>query len=308
MGRAASPFAVETTPPGVAVAPQAQGKTQPSPDAPIASAVPAGPLPSDAPPTTPVESPDVKTLVPEDAPIVSDGSIAPDGPPDVVCAIAVALRLPSVRSSKAALRIRTALGELREGARYALGQPTLIGMFSLTALQSLLVMPSIQGLMPVYAAEVFGVDSRGLGLMLSAVGAGSTLGTFTLASIGEIRAKGVVTLASTSVVTLAMAVFSVNTLFHTAYLNLMILSAAMMVFFSVSNAIIQSTVSDEYRGRVTGLYMLTWGLFPFGSLIAGFLAEQLGAPHATQIAVGVMVGLFALTMWRIRALRELGRF
>ena len=221
------------------------------------------------------------------------------------CAIVVVLHLPSVRSSKAALRVGKAFSELREGVRYVLGQPTLIGLFALTALPSLLVMPSIQGLMPVYAAEVFGVDSRGLGLMLSAVGAGSTIGTFALASIGEIRAKGVVTLAAMGVVALAMAAFSVNAIFHTAYLNLMILSAAMMVFFSVSNAIIQSTVSDEYRGRVTGLYMLTWGLFPFGSLVAGFLAERLGAPHATQIAVGVMLGLFALAVWRIKALRSL---
>ena len=221
-----------------------------------------------------------------------------------LCALVVALKLPQVRASKAGLRIGSALGELREGARYALGQPTLVGMFALTGLLSLLVMPSIQGLMPVYAAEVFGVDSRGLGLMMSAIGAGSTLGAFALASIGEIRAKNVVALTSLGVVALAMAAFSVNALFHAAYVNLMILSAAMMVFFSVSNAIIQSAVSDEYRGRVTGLYMLTWGLFPFGSLVAGFLAERLGAPHATQIAVGALAALFALAVWRIRTIRS----
>ena len=86
----------------------------------------------------------------------------------------------------------------------------------------------------------------------------------------------------------------------------MIISAAMMTFFSVSSAVIQSTVSDEYRGRVAGLYILTWGLFPFGSLGAGLLAERLGAPHATQIAAGVMLLLFTLAVWRIRVLRRLG--
>ena len=221
------------------------------------------------------------------------------------CAVVVALRLPSVQSSKAALRIGTALGELRDGARYALGQPTLIGMFALTALPALLVMPSIQGLMPVYAAEVFGVDSRGLGLMLSAIGAGSTLGAFALASFGELRAKNAVALGALVILALTMATFSVNPLFGAAYLNLMMLSAAMMAFFSVSNAVIQSAVSDEYRGRVTGLYMLTWGLFPFGSLVSGFLAERLGAPHATQIAAGMMAALLALAVWRIKALRNL---
>ena len=223
-----------------------------------------------------------------------------------ICAISVALCLRVAKSDRPSLRLPTVFSELREGVRYVLGEPVLIGLFTLTAMPALLVMPSIQGLMPVYAAEVFHVDAKGLGLLMSAVGAGSTLGTFVLASKGDIGAKNVVLLVSMSVLTLATAVFSINVFFHTAYLNLMIISAAMMTFFSVSSAVIQSKVSDEYRGRVAGLYMLTWGLFPFGSLGAGFLAERLGAPHATQIAAGAMLLLFSLAVWRIRILRQLG--
>ena len=174
---------------------------------------------------------------------------------------------------------------------------------------ALLVMPSIQGLMPVYAAEVFHVDSKGLGLLMSAVGAGSTLGTFVLASKGDIGSKNVVVLVSISVLTLATAVFSINVFFHTAYLNLMVISAAMMTFFSVSNAVIQSTVSDEYRGRVAGLYILTWGLFPFGSLSAGFLAERLGRAschpdcgrnNAASVRAGGLEDQGAETPWMTR--------
>ncbi len=222
-----------------------------------------------------------------------------------ICAISVALCLRVAKSDRPSLRLPTVFSELREGVRYVLGEPVLIGLFTLTAMPALLVMPSIQGLMPVYAAEVFHVDAKGLGLLMSAVGAGSTLGTFVLASKGDIGAKNVILLVSMSVLTLATAVFSINVFFHTAYLNLMIISAAMMTFFSVSSAVIQSKVSDEYRGRVAGLYMLTWGLFPFGSLGAGFLAERLGAPHATQIAAGVMLLLFTLAVWRIKILRQL---
>ena len=223
-----------------------------------------------------------------------------------ICAISVALCLRVTKPDRPALRLPTVFSDLREGVRYVLGEPVLIGLFTLTAMPALLVMPSIQGLMPVYAAEVFHVDSKGLGLLMSAVGAGSTLGTFVLASKGDIGSKNVVVLVSISVLTLATAVFSINVFFHTAYLNLMVISAAMMTFFSVSNAVIQSTVSDEYRGRVAGLYILTWGLFPFGSLSAGFLAERLGAPHATQIAAGAMLILFSLAVWRIKVLRQLG--
>jgi MFS family permease len=223
-----------------------------------------------------------------------------------VCAVTVALYLQVRKQDRPALRLPTVFSDLREGVRYVLSQPILIGLFTLTALPALLVMPSIQGLMPVYAAEVFKVDAKGLGLLLSAVGAGSTLGTFVLASKGDIQSKNVVLIAALIVLALTTALFSINPFFYTAYLNLMVISAAMMTLFSVSSAAVQSMVPDQYRGRVSGLYMLTWGLFPFGSLAAGFLAERLGAPHATQIAAGTMLVLFSLAVWRIKTLRQLG--
>ena len=221
------------------------------------------------------------------------------------CAVCTALFLQVSKADRPAMRLPTVFSDLREGVRYVLGEPILIGLFVLTAMPALLVMPSIQGLMPVYAAEVFKVDAKGLGLLLSAVGAGSTLGTFVLASMGEIRAKNVVVMVAIIVLALATAVFSINAFLPTAYLNLMIISAAMMTLFSVSIAAVQSRVPDQYRGRVSGLYMLTWGLFPFGSLAAGFLAERFGAPHTTQIAAGTMLVLFSLAVWRIKTLRQL---
>ena len=101
-----------------------------------------------------------------------------------VCAVGTALFLDVKKTDRPALRLTTVFSDLREGARYVLSQPLLIGLFTLTAMPALLIMPSIQGLMPVYAAEVFNVDAKGLGLLLSAVGAGSTIGTFVLASNG----------------------------------------------------------------------------------------------------------------------------
>ncbi len=222
-----------------------------------------------------------------------------------VCAVGAALFLEVRKMDRPALRLPTVFSDLREGARYVLSQPLLIGLFTLTAMPALLIMPSIQGLMPVYAAEVFNVDAKGLGLLLSAVGAGSTIGTFVLASMGDIKAKNIVMLVAAVVLALMTALFSFNAFFPTAYLNLMLISAAMMTLFSVSSAMVQSTVPDKYRGRVSGLYMLAWGLFPFGSLAAGFLAERFGAPHATQIAAGTMLVLFSLAVWRIRSLRQI---
>ena len=191
---------------------------------------------------------------------------------------------------------------LLEGVRYVLNTPLLLGLFALNAMPAMLIMPSVNGLMPVYAAEVFEVDARGLGLLVSAFGAGSTLGTFALASLGDIKAKGIALLLGIAVTASTTMLFSVNAFFPTAYLNLMIVSAAMMMYFSVTSAVVQGTVPDEFRGRVSGLYMITWGLFPLGSLLAGWLAENLGVQHATQITSGIMLLLLAFAAWRFRSL------
>lgn len=219
-----------------------------------------------------------------------------------LCAAAAVIPLKAAAANRSALRFGDVFRDLAEGARYVLGMPVLLMLFALAALPAVLVMPSIQGLMPVYAAEVFGVDARGLGLLLSAVGAGSTLGTFALASLGDIRAKGAALLISVSVVALATLAFSVNGAFQTAYLNLMLLSGATMTVFSVTGAVVQGTVSDEFRGRVSGLYMITWGLYPFGSLASGYLADRFGAPSATRIAGGVLILALALGAWKFRRL------
>ena len=219
-----------------------------------------------------------------------------------LCAVAAVLPMRVSAANRAALRAKDVFRDLAEGARYVANRPVMLMLFAFTGMHAVLVMPSIQGLMPVYAAEVFGVDARGLGLLLSAVGAGSTLGTFALASLGDIRAKGAAILASAFAVSITALAFSVNGIFQTAYANLMLLSAATMVAFSVTGAVVQGTVSDEFRGRVSGLYMITWGLYPFGSLASGYLADRLGAPHATQIAGAVLIAGVGFAAWKFRRL------
>ena len=220
-------------------------------------------------------------------------------------ALLIVMGLNAPKTTRQSLRMRTVFSDIVDGVRYILREPVLIGLFALIPLPALLVMPSVQGLMPVYAAEVFHVDASGLGVLMSAAGAGSILGTLFLASKGDIRSRNVVVLASMFTMAIATGIFSINVFFPTAYVNLIFINASMMIYFSISSAIIHGRVSDDFRGRVAGLYILPWGLLPLGGLGTGFLAERLGAPHATQIASGIMIVLLCLLVWRIRTLRQL---
>src|SRR5581483_11179798 len=71
-----------------------------------------------------------------------------------------------------------------------------------------------------------------------------------------------------------LTLFALNRSF---YLALPLLAGAgfgMMLFLSTSNSALQTSVPDEMRGRVMGIWALIFGgMMPFGSLEAGVLAH-----------------------------------
>ena len=65
-----------------------------------------------------------------------------------------------------------------------------------------------------------------------------------------------------------------------------------------SNAIIQTIVDDDKRGRVMSFYMMAFvGTAPLGSLLAGALASSIGAPNTLLIG-GVLCILGAVAFAR----------
>ena len=59
---------------------------------------------------------------------------------------------------------------------------------------------------------------------------------------------------------------------------------------------LQQAVTAEFRGRVAGLFMASWGTVTIGSLAAGALAEYQGAPFATMIGAAAMLIYGALVI------------
>ncbi len=66
---------------------------------------------------------------------------------------------------------------------------------------------------------------------------------------------------------------------------------SIILVFNLANALVQTLVSDELRGRVMGVYTVSFfGLMPVGALIMGTLAEHFGSVEA--IIVGGIITIF----------------
>jgi len=75
---------------------------------------------------------------------------------------------------------------------------------------------------------------------------------------------------------------------------------------AVINTLLQKLVTDETRGRVMSMFILSFiGTMPIGNFIAGAAAERFGAPR-TLAAGGVIIAIFiAIVTLRDQRLREL---
>ena len=185
-------------------------------------------------------------------------------------------------------RPRSAVKDLLEGVRYVKGEPVLLPVVLMGAATYLLIVPTVHALMPVYASEVFKVGPAGLGLMMSALGLGATLGTLLLASIGEVRYKGRFMLGCLALVAVAALAFSRIPVLAVALPVLVLLNGGFDTFGAVRQATLQAVPPDVLRGRASGVNQMGSGLLALGSLLLGGVAELFGAPSATLIGALMM--------------------
>src|SRR5262249_32626904 len=79
---------------------------------------------------------------------------------------------------------------------------------------------------------------------------------------------------------------------------------SMMQQMAASNTIMQTIVDEDKRGRVMSFYTMAFiGMVPFGSLMAGSLANSIGAPRTVMIGGAlcmVCAGWFATQLKEIR--------
>jgi MFS family permease len=193
--------------------------------------------------------------------------------------------------------------DLGEGFRYVRGRPRVGALLLSSALMGLFG-ASYLVLLPLFARNVYGWGEAGLSLLMGTAGAGALVGALGLAYL-DVRRKGLVQLASmlsagACIVGLAYAPtprVAVPLLFATG--------ASMVGFFALGNTLLQQLVTDEMRGRVMSMWLLTFiGTAPFGSFLAGAAADRFG-PRPTLAAGGLVVLAFGLVaLFRNPRLRE----
>ena len=214
----------------------------------------------------------------------------------------LAMKLPK-KSDESARQFSIA-HSLVEGLHYTLATVPIRDVLLLLGLVGFMGMPYMT-LMPVFAAKIHKGGADALGMMLGAVGFGALIGALFLAQRATVLGLGRIIVIATLGFGLGLIVFTVSRVFWLSLVILMGVGFGWMVLIAASNTALQTLADNEMRGRVMSLFsMMLVGMAPFGSLLAGWLADRIGAPLvvATGGAFCAVAGvIFARELPRLRA-------
>jgi MFS family permease len=177
-------------------------------------------------------------------------------------------------------------GAAREGLRYAWSQPAIRCSLIMAAASGMLFNLGVA--LPLVATRVFHLGGSGYALMMAAFGIGALGGAFCAAvgaSFPSGRSVRLLALASGIVVLAGLALCGFSSIW----------------FIARANTFVQLLAPPAMRGRVMGAWTMALpGANPLTALLAGFVAQELGAREGFGLA-GVALILSAAVAWRALA-------
>ncbi len=199
------------------------------------------------------------------------------------------------------------LENIREGIRYVVKERVTRTFMMMGFILPLFIIPIFTILPPIYAADVFHGGPEVLGFLLSFVGVGGIAGGVVVASLGSVERRGLVQLASLFLLSLSLIGFAFSTKLSVALTLLALAGFFEMIFLTTNQTLLQLSIPDNLRGRVTSVVNLNVALMPLGGLVAGIGSDLLGGPKMITIilagiaaAIAVFVFLYKPTVRNYR--------
>ena len=203
-----------------------------------------------------------------------------------VIASLLAMKIRPVERRKAS---KPVWHELKEGWSYVTHFVPIRSILLLLALVSLVGM-QYTVLMPIFAGQVLRGGPHTLGFLMGASGVGALTGAMFLATRKSVLGLGRIIPSASAGFGVGLIAFGLSRHLWLSLLLMMFVGGSMMIQMAGSNTVLQTIVEDDKRGRVMSFYSMAFlGMAPFGSLLAGGLAHQIGAPRTVMISGAVCI-------------------
>jgi MFS family permease len=191
------------------------------------------------------------------------------------------------------------LQDLVLGLKYV-KQSDVLPVLLILAIGHVLFLMPYQQMMPVFA-DILNLTVNQYGYILSMAGIGAVIGSVLIAILGQFRYKGRLLLVVGVISGVILIAFANNNLLPLAYPLLILLGIGSSMYVALNNSLIMLSTDEEYRGRVTSIYSMTFGLMPIGTLPLAGLAERIGAPLSVTAGGGLLVFLIIVCAIKMKS-------
>lgn len=203
------------------------------------------------------------------------------------------LLLMAIRLAPLERRSRQQSGGMLDGFRYIMRNDMFFATIGLSFFTSLFGTSYIV-LLPDFTS-ILHTGPEGFGYMEAAAGVGSLLGTIAIVRFAK-SATGPVMLGGAAAFGVLIALFAASDTLPMALVFLFLGGVASSFYLNIGMTSLQLQVPDELRGRVMGIWSMTYFLSAVGGLPAGIAAVWLGTPIAVGLAA-LSVTAFALVLY-----------
>ncbi len=204
-------------------------------------------------------------------------------------AVIVALLAMKIKKFQPASSGKNVLHEVREGLRYAFGSTPIRWLLILLGIISIAGMPYTI-LMPIFAKDIFNGSSYTLGFLMASSGVGALIGGIYLAARKTVLGLGKILAAAAAIFGTGLIFFGISKILWLSLAMMVFTGFGMLINIAAVNTILQTITEDDKRGRVMSFYTMAFiGLTPIGNLLAGILAESIGAPNTVIISGAVCI-------------------
>jgi MFS family permease len=211
-------------------------------------------------------------------------------------AVIVALLMMRIKLEAQPARRPAALAELGEGIRYVLRNRMVLSLIGSVGIASIFGI-GMMNLLPAWAATVLHGNVTTNGWLVSARGLGSMISALMLAYWGIRKLRGRLWTVGAFIMPVMLFVFAWVRLLPLSLLALLGVGWGFIMVTNNSQAIVQSLVPDNLRGRVMGVYTLVFfGSMPIGALLAGTAAGKIGEPLTVMIGAALLL-VAAIAAW-----------
>lgn len=209
-----------------------------------------------------------------------------------MAAVVYGLKVPKV-----ARRPNTStIQDLREGLGF-IGKNSMFSyLIAMTFFSSFFGMAYVP-LMPLFAVEILEVGAAGQGWLLGVSGVGSLLATIWFAAKGGNTSRSLLIIGGGMMSGISVVAFALTSVWIGSFVLALALMFFVGVFSTMQNTALQASlqmlVPDHIRGRVMGIYGMTYNIRPLGGMQAGALAGLITAPFSIAVG-GLAVTIFAI--------------